>query len=148
QDFVRRSNPGAVAMFLSGCGGDQNPYPRGTLELARQHGESLANAVAAALQTRPRPVRGPLKLALDQATVDYAPPPSKDDLLRRKETSKDPYERNHAERLLKHLEANGKLPVSYSTPVQVLRFGGDLLLVALPGETVVDYSLRLKKELA
>jgi len=32
--------------------------------------------------------------------------------------------------------------------VQVVRFGGDLTLVALAGEAVVDYSLRLKRELA
>jgi hypothetical protein len=32
--------------------------------------------------------------------------------------------------------------------VQAVRFGDDLLLIALPGETVVDYSLRLRKELA
>jgi hypothetical protein len=148
QEFVERSNPGAVALFLAGCGGDQNPYPRGTLDQARQHGEALGNAVVAALQTRPRPVRGPLRVALDRVTIDYATPPSREDLLRRKETAKDPYDRNHAERLLKYLEANGKLPASYSAPVQVLRFGDDLLLVALPGETVVDYSMRLKKELA
>ena len=29
-----------------------------------------------------------------------------------------------------------------------MRFGGDLTLVGLAGETVVDYSLRLKRELA
>jgi hypothetical protein len=32
--------------------------------------------------------------------------------------------------------------------VQVVRFGADIVLVALGGETCVDYSLRLKKELA
>jgi len=32
--------------------------------------------------------------------------------------------------------------------VHVVRFGGDLVLVAMPGETVVDYSLRIKAELA
>ena len=32
--------------------------------------------------------------------------------------------------------------------MQVVRFGGDLTLVAIGGETVVDYSLRLKRELA
>jgi hypothetical protein len=149
QDFVQRSNPGAVALFMAGCGGDQNPYPRGTLDLAQRHGEALSIAVAAAVQTRPRPVRGPLRTAIELATIDYAAPvPSRDDLLKRKEASKDVYERNHADRLLKHLEGNGKLPANYSAPVQVLRFGDDLLLVALPGETVVDYSLRLKKELA
>src|SRR5204863_4958625 len=128
----QRSNPGAVALFLAGCGGDQNPYPRGTLDLARQHGEALANAVAAALQTRPRPVRGPLRVAFDLVTIGYAPPPSREDLLRRKETAKDVYDRNHAERLLKYLEANGKLPTSYSAPVQARRFSDELLLAALP----------------
>lgn len=32
--------------------------------------------------------------------------------------------------------------------MQVVRFGGDLTLVAIGGEVVVDYSLRLKRELA
>ena len=32
-------------------------------------------------------------------------------------------------------------------PIQVWRFGKDLTLVALSGEVVVDYALRLKKEL-
>jgi len=31
--------------------------------------------------------------------------------------------------------------------VQAVAFGNDLLLVALGGEVVVDYSLRLKREL-
>src|SRR5262249_52444121 len=39
-----------------------------------------------------------------------------------------------------------KSPFSY--PVQVIRFGNDLTLVALGSETVVDYSLRLKHEFA
>src|SRR5690606_21074022 len=34
-----------------------------------------------------------------------------------------------------------------SYPVQLVGFGDDLLMVALAGETVVDYSLRLQKEL-
>ena len=37
---------------------------------------------------------------------------------------------------------------SHAYPVQVVKFGGDLTLVALASETVVDYSLRLKRELA
>ena len=35
---------------------------------------------------------------------------------------------------------------SYPAPVQVVRFGDAILFVALPGETVVDYSLRIKRE--
>ncbi|MFO0878365.1 MAG: neutral/alkaline non-lysosomal ceramidase N-terminal domain-containing protein [Gemmataceae bacterium] len=149
QDFIQRSHPGAVALFLAGCGGDQNPYPRGTLDLATQHGAALGNAVGAALQTPPRPIRSALRVALEHATIDYAAPlPSKADLIRKQETARDVYDRNHAARLLKHLEEHGKLPASYSAPVQVIRFGDELLLIGLPGETVVDYSLRLKKDLA
>ena len=36
----------------------------------------------------------------------------------------------------------------FAYPVQVVKFGDDLLLVALGNEVVVDYALRLKRELA
>ncbi len=45
------------------------------------------------------------------------------------------------------LDQTGKLRTTYSYPVQVLQFGDDLTLVALAGEVVVDYALRLKAEL-
>ncbi|MFX0101960.1 MAG: hypothetical protein ACFFCS_20510 [Candidatus Hodarchaeota archaeon] len=35
----------AQAMFMSGCGADANPYPRGNLLLAELHGEELAKEV-------------------------------------------------------------------------------------------------------
>ena len=50
-------------------------------------------------------------------------------------------------RRLEALE-KGTLIRSYDFPTQVVRFGNELVLVALAGETVVDYSLRLKRELA
>ena len=43
---------------------------------------------------------------------------------------------------------DGRLPAQYPYPVQVAQFGKSLTLVALGGEVVVDYSLRLKKELS
>jgi neutral ceramidase len=49
--------------------------------------------------------------------------------------------------LLKKLEAGEKIPESYPYPVQTLRLGKDITLVTLGGEVVVDYALRLKKEL-
>src|SRR6185437_2131684 len=57
------------------------------------------------------------------------------------------YERTWDRRRLRELE-RGTLIDSYPAPVQVVRFGDALTLVALPGETVVDYSLRLKRDLA
>ena len=45
------------------------------------------------------------------------------------------------------LEEDGKIRDSYPCPIQLVQFGDELTLVALPGETVVDFSLRLKREL-
>jgi hypothetical protein len=50
--------------------------------------------------------------------------------------------------MLKILDREGQLMTDYPYTLQVLQFGDDLTLVALAGEVVVDYSLRLKKELA
>jgi len=146
QQYVEETHPGTVALFMAGCGGDQNPTPRRTLEWAKQHGRALANGVEQALVSKPRPVRGPLKLALGEATLELAAPPSIEEL-KKQVSSTNKYEKRHAEELLKDLEA-GRTRSTYPYLVQVARFGDDLTMVALAGEVVVDYSLRLKAELA
>jgi neutral ceramidase len=147
QRYVEESHPGATALFMAGCGADQNPQPRRTLELAEQHGRALANGVEAALISRSRPVGGPLRLALDEVTLPFAEPPSRQEL-EEQAKSKNKYEKRHAEVLLQELEETGKIRTTYPYLVHVARFGDDLTLVALAGEVVVDYSLRLKAELA
>jgi hypothetical protein len=52
----------------------------------------------------------------------------------------------HAKLLLGILDRDGKIYDRYPYPVQVWRFGSGLTLIALGGETVVDYSLRFKTE--
>jgi hypothetical protein len=143
---LEKAHPGAVALFMAGCGGDQNPYPRRTVELAEQHGRTLANAVEAALTTQAEPLKGELRMAYATVTLKYQAPPTRAELIERAE-SKNKYDRLHATRLLKELDAEGELRSNYDCPVQVVRFGDGLTMVALPGETVVDYSLRLKREL-
>jgi neutral ceramidase len=143
---VEATHPGAVALFMIGCGADQNPTPRRTLAWAKQHGQAVANGVEQALAAKPRPVGGPLKLALGEATLELEAPPSVEEL-KKQAASKNKYESRHAEDLLKEVEA-GQVRTTYPYLVQVARFGDDLLMVGLAGEVVVDYSLRLKKELA
>ncbi|MSU44336.1 MAG: hypothetical protein EXS22_09950 [Pedosphaera sp.] len=147
QQYLEADHPGMTALFLAGCGGDQNPYPRGTVDLAQRHGRTLATAVEAALMPKPKPLNAPLRAAYATVEIDYAPPPSREEFQRRT-TSKDRYEVQHAKHMLARIEKEGALPKSYPCPVQVVRFGSDLTLIAIGGETVVDYSLRLKKELA
>ncbi len=149
QQFVEESHPGAVAMFLNGCSGDQNPYPRRTLELAQQHGRALANGVETALETRrAREIRGPLSVALDHVTLRFDEPPSRSELEAEAKSS-NKYARFHAEALLEQLTELGEIPRESSVfPIQVAQLGPDLTMVAICGEVVVDYSLRLKEELA
>ena len=143
---IEETHPGVVALFMQGCGGDQNPTPRRTLEWAKQHGRAVANGVEQALAAKPRPVRGPLKLALGEATLELAAPPSVEEL-KKQAISTNKYESRHAQELLKDLEV-GRTRATYPYLVQVARFGDDLTMVGLAGEVVVDYSLRLKRELA
>src|SRR5690606_26850759 len=57
---LEAEHDGAVALVSIGCGADQNPNPRGTLELAKQHGQALAAAVERLLDRGElRPLEGP-----------------------------------------------------------------------------------------
>jgi hypothetical protein len=150
QQYLEEAHPGATALFVIGCGGDQNPYPREeprSLEYSLQHGRALANAVEAAIICNPRPVRGPIRAAIEQTMLEFAAPPSQEQLEQQKK-SENKYERRHAEALLNELQQTGKIRTTYPYLIQVVGFGNDLTMVALAGEVVVDYSLRLKAELA
>ncbi|MBN2593259.1 MAG: neutral/alkaline non-lysosomal ceramidase N-terminal domain-containing protein, partial [Sedimentisphaerales bacterium] len=149
QEYIEQAHPGTTAMFMAGCGGDQNPYPRGgpnTLDYCKQHGRALANGVEAALAPRARPVTDPIRAAIDTVMLDFAPPPSHEQL-EANAKSENKYVCRHSQVLLEELEKNGKIRTTYPYLVQVVRFGDDLTMVALAGEVVVDYSLRLKSEL-
>ena len=45
QDKIEADNPGATALFVTGCAGDADPHPYGTLDLAKEHGAALGEAV-------------------------------------------------------------------------------------------------------
>lgn len=57
---IEKRHPGAIAMFWAGCGADQNPVPRRTVELAEQYGAQAADTVDAVLAGTMRPVNGRL----------------------------------------------------------------------------------------
>ena len=148
QQYLEEKHPGTTAHFFMGCGGDQNPYPRGELELARHHGKTLGIAVEAALQSSPElKIEGALTAGLVQAPLEFAPPPPKD-ILQRQTKSPNEYEARHATRLLKELEENGKIATTYEAPLQAVQLGDRLTIVAFPGETVIDYAHRAQRDFA
>jgi hypothetical protein len=146
QEFLERAYPGATVYFATGCGADANPEPRGKLEHAVQHGLEMAGAVSQALRSRRQSVDGPVHTAFEWVDLPLAAPPGREVFEKR---LKDPSEfvQRHARRQLDILDREGKLPASYPDPVQVWQLGNDLTLVALGGEVVVDYALRIKREI-
>ncbi|WP_145030132.1 neutral/alkaline non-lysosomal ceramidase N-terminal domain-containing protein [Caulifigura coniformis] len=146
QAFLEAKHPGAVALFMNGCSGDQNPYPRRDPDYVEAHGRSLALAVEAALETPPRPLSGPIKSALREIPLRFDRLPTRPELETRAKSS-DKLDARLATELLERLDAGEALPKDYPYPVQVIRLGSDLTLVALGGEVVVDYSLRLQRDI-
>jgi neutral ceramidase len=140
-------HPGATALFLSGCGADVNPHPRGEVTLAQQHGAALAAAVDQVLGPSLPPVHGPLQVGFERVELKLVPAPSKAEIEQRLQ-DKNVYQRRLARYQLDELAAGRPLATSYPYPVQVVRMGDDLLLVVLGGETCVDYALRLRREFA
>lgn len=144
---IERDHPGVLALFVTGCGADINPYPRSKLELAEQHGNELAQAVEKVLAGgKLTPVAGRIRTAFDRALLPFSTPPTREEFQARLK-DQNVYIRRHAERMLGRLARDGKLIAAYPCPVQVLRIGEDFTMVAIGGEVVTDYSLRLKKEI-
>lgn len=146
QQVLEKRFPGATALFINGCSGDQNPVPRRRLELARQYGECIANAVEGSLEAQTEPVKGPLRSRLEEVRIYFDNIPNLAEL-KKMEQSGNKYDERRAGVLKKDLEKHGEIQESYPYLVQVVKFGDSLLLAALSGEVVVDYSLRLKKEI-
>ncbi|MBI3880760.1 MAG: neutral/alkaline non-lysosomal ceramidase N-terminal domain-containing protein [Verrucomicrobia bacterium] len=148
QANLEQTYPGATALFITGCGADANPEPRpgGTMLFSRAHGLQLAGAVARVLSEPMRPVGGPIRAAFDRAELPLEKTPGKD-YYEAKLKEKAPATQRYAQDHLDRLARGEKLMTSYPAPLQVLRFGGDLTLVAISGETCVDYSYRLRREL-
>jgi hypothetical protein len=143
---LEKAHPGAIALFWAGCGGDQNPLPRRTVALAEAYGRQLADGVEAALKSPLTPIGGKLAEVYTEIDLPFADLPSHEQIV--KDThSRDRYIAARARLLEKEWLQTGELRRTYPYPVQVWRLGPDLTFVALGGEVVVDYSLRLKKEL-
>jgi neutral ceramidase len=142
QEALERTNPGAIALFLMLSGADQNPNPRGTGELAKQHGATLATEVGRVLQGKMSPLAGALKAAFRIVELEFEAndKPTFESRL----NDANPYRVRHAKAMLARIES-GQPIRRYPYPVQAISFGGKFTLVALGGEVVVDYSLAIKR---
>lgn len=139
---LEKAYPSATALFFTGCAGDQNPQPRGTIELAAQHGKTLADAVKDVLQKKMNAVNGKVKSHLGEVPLRFVPFDVKQ--YEAELAGDNPYMQRRA-RLMLEAVNRGYDVTAYNYPVQAMRIGNTLTFVSLAGEVVVDYALRLKQ---
>jgi len=149
---LEKNHPGTMALFFTGCGGDQNPLPRREVLLCEQYGSRLSEAVEKALQCQLKPVPSKLSTAFEFVDLDYLSPLSRKELEtallehKRDTSARARIRASWAERMLEKMDAGEQFASFYSYPVQVWKLGGIFHWISLGGEAVVDYSLRFKKE--
>ena len=145
QQYIEEQHPGAICMMTIGCAGDADPQPRTGLEYAQQHGRTFAAAVDRILRGDMTPIRGPLTCRLERIRLTFDRIPTRPEWESlAKGTGATAY---HARLQLARLNGGEQLQKELDYPIQVWRFGDNLTFVFLAGEVMVDYSIRLRKEL-
>jgi hypothetical protein len=140
-----RTNPGTTAMFLQLCGGDQTTWPRRKMELAERYGRELAEEAGRVSTGRTRPVRGGIRVASRTIALPFAP--FSEEGFRKLAKDGNGLLQRHAERMVKLYEG-GRAPLgAVPYTIQAIQLGKEVTLVAMNGEVVVDYALRIKREL-
>ena len=142
---LEKAHPGTMAMFFNTCGADQNPLPRRTVELCEKYGRMLSDAVEKALAQPMTPVAGGLRTAFEFVDLAFEKVMTRRELEESCESDKEIHAR-WARRLLGKLDGGETFAPACSYPVQAWKVGEELLLIGMGGETVVDYSLRFKRE--
>jgi putative membrane-bound dehydrogenase-like protein len=147
KEAVQALYPGAIALASVGCGADSNPSPRGdgnTASVAVDQGEQIANELKRLLAGKLPAITGLTAIHYARVDLPLDTPRTRSDWEERaKRTDAVGY---HAKVNLERLDQGQILPSKINYPVQTWVFGNALAMVFLPGETVVDYSLRLKEQ--
>ncbi len=143
---------GAIALVSVGCGADQNSdpsmntkNPEMDLENARIQGKSIADEVGRLIASHTlKPLQNAPKGKLTNVDLEFAEMPDARKLA--EDAKGNGRTANYSNLMLGRL-ARSEMPEKIAYPIQVWSFGKDLAMIFLAGEVVVDYSLRLKKEI-
>ncbi|MBS0209830.1 MAG: neutral/alkaline non-lysosomal ceramidase N-terminal domain-containing protein [Planctomycetes bacterium] len=145
-ETVEQKHPEAVAMYWAGCGADSNALPRRTVDKAHEYGDRVGDAVNLVLDGKLTPLPAALVTRYGEIPLPFDTLPTREEL-EAQAASTDKFVAQRGQILLRRLNSEGSLASTYPYPVQVWRLGPELRWVILGGEVVVDYSLRLGKEL-
>jgi len=148
QEHIQDAFLGAIALVSVGCGADANPSSGVTgdkAEIASRQGAEIAAEVKRLAGGWLAPVTGSIADTVRRVELPLADPVAREQWeAKAKRTDAIGY---HARVNLARLDRKEALRDKIDYSVQTWQFGDSLAMVFLPGEVVVDYSLRLKREL-
>jgi putative membrane-bound dehydrogenase-like protein len=145
---IEEQFPNSVALIAIGGGADQNPssgVAGDKVEIATAQGREIAAEVKRLSRNFLAKVTGAVTAQVKTLELPLAALPTRaqwEEKARRMDAIG-----HHARVTLAMLDKGEKLPTKIDYPVQTWSFGDSLAMVHLPGELVVDYPLRLKREL-
>jgi len=142
---IEQNHPEAVAMFVNTCGGDQNPLPRRRVELCQKYGHMLAVAVEDVLKKELEPISSGVKSEFEILELPYLKVISREELVAFQDDG-NRIKQRWARRMLKKLLNGEKFSPTYPYPIHAWQLGDEMLVIGMGAETVVDYSLRFKRE--
>ncbi|QDU28674.1 hypothetical protein ETAA8_37770 [Anatilimnocola aggregata] len=142
---IEANHPGATAMFVNTCGGDQNPLPRRSVELCQKYGHLLAVGVEEALKLPLKSVSPKLRTAFELIDLPYLKAVSREDLHPLLQDG-NAIRARWAARMLQKLDGGEKFATTYPYPIHAWQLGSEMLVIGQGAETVVDYALRFKRE--
>ncbi len=143
QIALENKYPGTTAMFYAGCGADQNPLPRRSVELCERYGNMLATAVDEVLEKQMRPISADVHTSFEFVMLDFERNSTIEEL--KGYAPRDDIRGRWARRMLKKLEDGGSFETTYPYPIMVWKLGNQLW-ISLASEVVVDYSLMFKSK--
>ena len=142
QQCIEADHPGALALISIGCGADSDPCPHGTVALCEQHGRELADEVRRLVNAGSwTPVSPTLTARRKTLDIPWTQHPDMD-LARR--IAPQSWAVQSA---LRRLDQGQSLPDAQVYQLVTWAWGDDLAMVFLSDEVVVDYALRLQREL-
>ena len=147
QESIQKNHPGAIALTSIGCGADANPASGVTgdkADVAADQGAKLAAEVDRVLKGQLTPVTAAPSTRTGEVELLFDTLPTREQW--QEKSKRDDATGHHARVQLEKLDRRESLPTKLPYPVQTWAFGDQLAMVFLPGEVVVDYSLRLKKD--
>jgi putative membrane-bound dehydrogenase-like protein len=147
QEAVQKNYPGAVCLTSVGCGADSNPSSGVTgdkVDVAAAQGQKIAAEVERLLKQQLTPITRPVTTKTGEVELMFDTLPTRQQW--EEKAKRQDAVGHHARVQLAKLDRGEPLQTKLAYPIMAWTFGDQLAMVFLPGEVVVDYSLRLKKD--